>query len=593
MTSIKLIRESEATPKFELMKNLPDLFGGWQYERHLKNYLFVVVEGDLEINGDLRLDFSQDAWTSDAKQWRARLGIASDDTENENYGIRGLIVTGSLTVKGSLINQNMNDGPFLLVMQNLKANNVVAGGAYWRVQGDAAVRGVCYSHYNDGSFHIEGSMTCPVVISDDHDYAHSSLVDNKIYLNSHLDRWPRYNIDDELVIPKPLAKLLSEDVLAWNDILEMLCQSKEVLRAYADKAADKDRAYWLNLVAKDYEKLRKVPESERDTAMYLHALQHTGYAIRVIPKPKQTAEMAQLAVERWGGAIEYVAPKLITKEMADTALSNGAQLRYIPKKYVDQAMCERAVANNPDQLQYVPEGLVNHRIAVDFLKAAGRDGSDLQYLLRTPHALDLSAVVIDVVSISLEAFDQLHGMYVTMPVYAKAKSLYSSNPDWPAIEHKHSREANGWDFSKRAQRALINGKEISDEYDAQRVVENALVMTWAMHIDEDFILTLIKAMEDFHGSGDIAHHLMTANVIEAMFRKSSTNVQYLPEALLTDQIIERALRNWFTNLDCVPEHRRTKALCELALELCHKQNDYLIDQIVAAIPKSIRKELGV
>jgi hypothetical protein len=591
MANIRLIEESKATPQFELMKNLPDLFGGWQYESHLKNYLFLLAEGDLEIDGDLRLDFGEGAWTSDAEEWRDSLGVPPDDTVQKNYGIRGLIVTGNLRIKGSLINQNMNDGPFLLVMGHLAANNVVAGGAYWRVRGNADIRGVCYSHYNDGSFHILGSLACPVVINDDHDYSYTTLVGNEVYLNSRDENWP--DDDDELVIPAPLAALLSDDVEVWGDIPEMLCDGKEVLRAHAKAPVKRDRASWLKLVADDFLKLRKVPKAERDEAMYLHALQHTGFAIQAIPAPEQTAKIAQLAVERLGGAIAYLAPGVITKEIAVTALNNDAMLRDIPAEFIDQAMCERAVARNPDQLKHVPEALVNERMAVDFLKASGRDGKDLQFFFRVPRTLDLSAIVMEVVSVSMEAFDQLHGMYVTEDVYTRAKSLYEHHPDWAAVCHRHSREANGWDFSKRATRALIDGKTILDEYDAEQLVENALVMTWAMHVDEDFVLKLMRASEEFYGAGDIAHHLMTANVSAALIANSSTNIQYLPDALLSDQLIERALRNWFTNLDCVPEHRRSKRLCELALTLSRQQNNYLIDEVIAAIPQAHRAALGV
>lgn len=128
MSQFHLINEQEATPKYELKKHLSLIFEGWQYENTLKNYLFLVADGDLEINGDLQLDFNDDTWASDSIAWRKQLNIADDENLKNNYGIRGVIVTGNLTVNGSIKNSDMSSGAFLLVLGNVAVQNF----GFWR-----------------------------------------------------------------------------------------------------------------------------------------------------------------------------------------------------------------------------------------------------------------------------------------------------------------------------------------------------------------------------------------------------------------------------------------------------------------------------
>lgn len=84
MSQFRLINEQEATPKYELKKYLSLIFEGWQYENTLKNYLFLVADGDLEINGDLQLDYEDNTWASDSIAWRNQLNIADDENLKHN-----------------------------------------------------------------------------------------------------------------------------------------------------------------------------------------------------------------------------------------------------------------------------------------------------------------------------------------------------------------------------------------------------------------------------------------------------------------------------------------------------------------------------
>jgi hypothetical protein len=227
--ALRVIKEKNATEKYALKTQMSDLFGSWIYESHLKNYCFLVADGDLTIDGDLRLDYNDNDWVTDAIDWRKKLHIADDENLKNNYGIRGVIVTGNLTVNGSIVNSNMNDGPFLLVMGNVAAHNVVAGGAHMVIKGNADVRDVAYGHYNDGSIQINGDLSAPIFISEDHSFGFNSLKNNQFKYNDYDDELPEDDNGDPK-IPKKLRALLDDDIKDWDDLTSRLRSGEHVLK---------------------------------------------------------------------------------------------------------------------------------------------------------------------------------------------------------------------------------------------------------------------------------------------------------------------------------------------------------------------------
>ncbi|SDU15749.1 hypothetical protein SAMN05216210_2109 [Halopseudomonas salegens] len=103
-----------------------------------------VIEGDLSIDGNLLLDW------------------------DEKWGSDGLIVTGNLTVSGSIINASGDSGPFLLVGGQSSAHAIVGGGAELVFEGDAEVADIVIGHYNDGILEFGSNLTAPAVVTMDH-----------------------------------------------------------------------------------------------------------------------------------------------------------------------------------------------------------------------------------------------------------------------------------------------------------------------------------------------------------------------------------------------------------------------------------------
>jgi hypothetical protein len=105
-----------------------------------------VIEGDLMVDGPLLCDWKQ------------------------GHGAAGLVVMGSLTVRGPIVNSNVNGGPFLLVVEQTRAHAIIGGGAELVFLGDAVVDEIVVGEYNDGILRFGSSLTVPVAITNDHHF---------------------------------------------------------------------------------------------------------------------------------------------------------------------------------------------------------------------------------------------------------------------------------------------------------------------------------------------------------------------------------------------------------------------------------------
>ena len=82
--------------------------------------------------------------------------------------ITGLYFKKNLEVTGSIVNKNSSYGAVFQVEGNVKAKNIIAGGATFIIEGDADVEDTVLGYYNDGEFRVDGSLTCRTFMNDDH-----------------------------------------------------------------------------------------------------------------------------------------------------------------------------------------------------------------------------------------------------------------------------------------------------------------------------------------------------------------------------------------------------------------------------------------
>jgi hypothetical protein len=588
---LKFVKESIATEKYQLKKHLSDLFGSWQYESQFKNYFFLVADGDCDIKGNLHLDYKNDDWATDASAWCASLPIEENEYADKNYGVRGIIITGNLTVHGSIINSNMNDGPFLLVMGNVAAHNLVAGGGHMQVNGSAAIRGVSYGHYNDGSIHINGDLSTAVFINEDHDFSYKKLKDNKFLYDSNSTDSPELaqDNDGDYKIPKKLRSLLGEDILTWDDILETLCSGKEVLKNTGAQSTVKDAGYWKQLVKKDALNLKKVPKAELTEELCEMAVSISGYALALVPKKFITAHICDTAVKNNAAAFSDVPAKFKTKAMCVSAVNGGTELNNVPPEFIDYDMAYAAAGMSNYALKYMPPELIDRSLLVKFLQHARKYGYVIQRFLREPKPYTAEDIALEVVQKSFEVFSTIPAMYVTQKVFDLAESLYNTHAEWKDLCFEHSRTLYGGNLTETEIDSLIgrsfNYSTIKDRDSATHRLGDALEYVWGYQVDSDYILKLMQICENFQGAAHIPHRLMTDAVIDAMLNKSTTHIQYLPYDKITEQQCLRVVNNWHTSLSFIPVPFRSITVCKAALGRCKADNDYLLDEVIAAIPK--------
>lgn len=158
------ISEAEAITRFDLRRRF-DAYGAANQQPQA-DLVVEVVNGDLTVTGDLLLDYPRA---------RARMEALVPRRPGDRNGTTlpraiGLVVTGNLTVGGAIINANINEGPFLLVLGTTRARAMFAGGAELRFEQRATFSDAVVGCYNDGTVHFPAGVDAPLVISEDHSF---------------------------------------------------------------------------------------------------------------------------------------------------------------------------------------------------------------------------------------------------------------------------------------------------------------------------------------------------------------------------------------------------------------------------------------
>ena len=318
-----MISEIEAITRFHLDTVL---------ERYTSKYVSPqkacnvwLHEGDMEIDGNLIVDWSEN-WPTD---------------------VVGMIVTGNLTVKDSILNRNINDGPFLLVLGNVKANNLLGGGSEIHIARSAMIRDLCVGEYNDGILTIKGTLECKLLIVDDHftdigkKKCHEWTSDmppsvSELKLSDYLS--------DEINIQTETEPYERETVDVYEEIVPRLVQGLPVLRTKGARRKGKAYQDWLFELREHPDRLEKAPQE-------LH-----------------TPELVMLSVTNYGGWLQHASAKSRSREVCLAAVSNsGRALEFVPESFKDEQLCKAAVTTDGCALAFVPASLMSEelcRIAV-------------------------------------------------------------------------------------------------------------------------------------------------------------------------------------------------------------------------------------
>lgn len=240
--------------------------------------LMLAHYGDTHVQGDLMLDWDK-GWANGEilVQW-AKWNRTEETLPSPR--VSGIVVFGNVDVAGSIINADGDSGLQMIVLGDLRAKNLVCGGSFIEIKGDAMVSEAVFAHYNHGELRIWGALVTKVLINDDHcvsfDLAGVTQSEkgngrpkNGGFL--HISSAELRDSVDEDEIPKPLKRLVSKKLLTWSDICAKLFTGQSILRA-GDDSPPATVEEWVRIVWNNPMSLRKVPKDLRTESFYLTLL---------------------------------------------------------------------------------------------------------------------------------------------------------------------------------------------------------------------------------------------------------------------------------------------------------------------------------
>ncbi len=156
---------------------------------------------------------------------RGDLLLDHDNEQLAANGIATIVCWGDLTIEGRLINEDSEDGPFLLVAGNLQATEVIQGGARVIALGSLTSPGIIFCDEKSGALHIGGGIRCQALIDSDHDvYAAGGIEGEAISddLGNMRDRLVEecFEDPDDPQDEWPLGDLIRQRLLAGLQILK-------------------------------------------------------------------------------------------------------------------------------------------------------------------------------------------------------------------------------------------------------------------------------------------------------------------------------------------------------------------------------------
>ncbi len=190
-----------------------------------------LADRDLQITLDSELMFADDHDRSGVLLLPAgtvidgALRLDYETAEYEGQSYRGVLALGALAVSGGIHNDNVDGGPFLVVLGGLTARQILKGGATFIVAGPVTSPGMIYCEYNHGAFRAFGGVAAQGIILDDQSHEIAAPISG-----IKLDLWkddarqyllPEFFYEDDQGSLEPiddLSELLKARILAGAPI---------------------------------------------------------------------------------------------------------------------------------------------------------------------------------------------------------------------------------------------------------------------------------------------------------------------------------------------------------------------------------------
>ena len=192
----------------------------------------ATARADYELAEHIHGDLATDTITLHVGATRVAGDLALDFDFDDDDNPDGTIVDGDLEVTGSIVNRDSDRGPFLLVSGDVRAKNLIAGGAEIVILGDLIVDDVIFGFYNHGTITVHGTTRAKAIITEYHAFDLRGRVEGitisgrgRITHDDHFRSYAPALVADVLVDGNPPGGYPD-----WDRTMEAILAGRSVLR---------------------------------------------------------------------------------------------------------------------------------------------------------------------------------------------------------------------------------------------------------------------------------------------------------------------------------------------------------------------------
>ncbi|MFD0716918.1 polymer-forming cytoskeletal protein [Paenibacillus sp. GCM10027626] len=378
--------------------------------------LFLVCEGDAYIESHLHLD------TDMLQQF-----MRNPPAANAGF-IEGMLVTGSLSVQGSIINEEGDYGPCLYVGGTVHCQSFLEGGSLVFVNGDITAKEAVLCHYNHGTLRCNGTVKAPVFIIFDH-YTYANNHEASLFYYN--DKTGDCQSEIDWLCPPQLTDLLDNPVHNFEHLIFDLAAGEFVLKTSPQQ--EKNEEYWFEKIRKSWQNMERLPEAFKTNELFLKAFDLYGaITFNYFPHQFITAELCAKAVmpntetkgRNTGVNIQYIPESFITSELCYLAARYVTYIRFIPSHLLNEALVEEIIRYNPGSMEDVPEQYLTEQLLVVYVQTS--KGLWLDKYCRKA-GVEKDTVLFKALEGGVAYMENVWGWHFSAATYACAQQLYDND----------------------------------------------------------------------------------------------------------------------------------------------------------------------
>lgn len=420
-SSFKLITIKEVKSQYSFLLDHEgfDYFDEWNDED-----FFLLVNENVRFEGNFYLDLYEDK----EKKWLSKI-LNLPLKEIEKIRIEGILINGSFSTSGAIINAEGDYGPYVYIGGNVICQSLLLGGSYVEINGNVKAQEVVMTSYNHGNFKCSGVIEAPVFIVDDHYTTFAERKNDLFYYNDRANDFDskndcEYDEDsDQDIISIELRKHLDNSLIETLEELKRELEFGELVLKQSNPTG-KTYEYWQNRVVSNYRDLKLVPYQYRTKELCELALNITSHALPFINQEFITPELCERLVKKDGFAIQKIPDEFITQQLCLIAAQSGTLISLLPKEFYSEELILTTFKNGKHEpnINDVPSEFITETLLEEYVKMG--KGLWLDKVCKE-NGVDKLMILKHVIDSGIENLDAVFGNHFSKEVVDHASLLYN------------------------------------------------------------------------------------------------------------------------------------------------------------------------